>query len=78
MLHYIPDVATSPQTALRRARDQYVDSHPGGLDNLRAEMLAIYRQFARFDASVLLDLTAAGVVGLTIAAPGSPPEWYPP
>jgi hypothetical protein len=70
MLHYIPDVATTPQTELRRARDRY-GSNPGTLDNLSTEMLATYRRFARFDAGVLPNLTAGGVIGLSIAAPGN-------
>jgi len=76
--NYIPDVGAAPQDEVRAARDHYDSSRPGAFDQLFAELLEVYGRFTRYDAHVLPDLSQGAVVGITIAAPGNPPEWYPP
>jgi hypothetical protein len=78
MTGYIPDVGLVSQGKVRVARDLWNAALPDIVQPMIDALQVVYKEFTLFDGRMVPDLNEAGLAGLTVAAPGYPPEWIPP
>ena len=76
---YLPDVPLTPQQAVRTQRDAYPNPPSSNWATLSGKLIAVYSTFVTYQPGITPALDNAGIPhNLIVAAPGNPPEWYPP